>query len=445
MDSRRTMVAGLMLLSSLVMVSTCNNEELSEAGVFHVFGTSARPNIGTDSLDISGSLEDTEVIPDNVPDNCDASDVDCQKTELRWIKIQGGRYNMGCSPGDTLCDTDEFPVHAVLVGSFEITETEITKGQYWSVTNENPYCQTVAPGDGQPSKMEPDNWNHPAVCVKWEGAKAFCNAIGGRLPNEVEWEYAARGGNETAFYCGDDVGCLSDIAWYCNNSQNTSHRVMSKSPNALGLYDMLGNVSEWVEDCVHESYVGAPMTSENAWEESCSSENRVLRGGAFGHKLACYEVDGSPPNYTGLRVSSRAAKHPNYSLPEYEEHFNIGFRCVRPMPGSCLPSCFNRSCGENGCGGTCGSCLPEEGECESGACTVHETCEPGSKWCLESGTIAECSSDGASWTYVECRSKLDVCPYGSCVGVSSICYECVSDEEGAHCAIGEGSCSPSGH
>ena len=215
---------------------------------------------------------------------------------LVWIPILGGSFVMGCSPNDTCADF-ELPSHAVTVSSFEMLETEVTEAQYEAVMGKNPSCDI---GD-------PDN---PVECMLWFEAKAFCEAVGGRLPTEAEWEYAARGGTTTKYYCGDSSSCLDGIAWYDSNSGGHKHDAKGKEPNAYGLYDMLGNVWEWVEDCWHSSYNGAPSTGYPAWTSSCDSL-RVMRGAAF-----------DDPGYP---LSFR------YSVPWDYHAYDLGARCAKSV------------------------------------------------------------------------------------------------------------------
>jgi formylglycine-generating enzyme required for sulfatase activity len=228
-----------------------------------------------------------------------------------WVEIPAGCFMMGCSPGDGGCAGNEKPPHEVTVSSFEMLETEVTEGQ-WAA---------VVPGDPAPScdYNGGGGANSPVECVNWNEAKAFCEAVDpkGRLCTEAEWEYAARGGTTTKYYCGDDSGCVGDVAWYSSNSGSHKHDVKGQDPNDYGLYDMLGNVWEWVEDCWHTDYdlnddgdgdwnVGYP-----AWATNCSGSYRVGRGGSF------YHYDGN------LRVSDRNAYDPS------DVYGSLGGRCCR--------------------------------------------------------------------------------------------------------------------
>src|SRR5437899_167917 len=114
----------------------------------------------------------------------------------------------------------------------------------------------------------------PVETVTWNQAKRYCEAVGGRLPTEAEWEYAARAGNEASRY-----GNLNEIAWYDNNSDHKTHDVGQKQANRWGLYDMLGNVWEWVGDWYDEKYYAKSPSVDPTGPTS--GKYRVVRGGSW--------------------------------------------------------------------------------------------------------------------------------------------------------------------
>ena len=218
-------------------------------------------------------------------------------TEISWIVIPEGDFDKGCSPNDDACYDYEKPVHTVSISTFEMSETEITQAQYEKVMENNPSifpCRSC-----------------PVENVKWYNAKAFCEAVGGRLLTESEWEYAARAGTTTKYYCGDDESCLDSIAWYSENSEGTTHPSGKKLANDFGLYDTLGNVWEWVEDSWSDDYSSNP-TGELFVDENNSY--KIVRGGTWGLDAV------------GLRVSNRDADYPDvYFLPP------LGVRCAKDI------------------------------------------------------------------------------------------------------------------
>jgi formylglycine-generating enzyme required for sulfatase activity len=141
----------------------------------------------------------------------------------------------------------------------------------------------------------------PVERVSWDESRAYCAAIGGRLPTEAEWEYAARAGFTAARYA-----TLDEIAWYNGNGRLQTHEVGQKQPNAFGLFDMLGNVWQWVADW----YGNYPSGAQSDPYGPSSGSARALRGGSWSDYLRY------------VRVSSRSTNDPGY------RNVSIGLRCV---------------------------------------------------------------------------------------------------------------------
>lgn len=206
--------------------------------------------------------------------------------EVVWIPIPAGSFMMGCPDGEPECGGFNglyggTPRHLVNIQAFEMTRTEITQSQYWKVTGKQP---SYHPTCGEcPVEYMQDHY---------QSARAFCAAIGGRLPSEAEWEYAAQAGSTTRFICGDNVLCLEDIAWHAIDFDKLGvlrhpQPVGQKLPNAFGLYDMFGNLQEWTEDCSHDDYVGAP-TDGSAWmsEDGGDCSRHVFKGSSYNTDLS---------------------------------------------------------------------------------------------------------------------------------------------------------------
>jgi formylglycine-generating enzyme required for sulfatase activity len=148
---------------------------------------------------------------------------------------------------------------------------EVTQRQWFAVMGTRP---SHFPGDDRPVEN-----------VSWDDAQTFVARLSQRtgrryrLPSEAEWEYAARAGSTTAYPFGSDASRLGTFAWFASNSGSSTQPVGRLQPNAFGLYDTLGNVWEWTEDCWNGSYAGA-MTDGRAWTAG-DCGRRVLRGGSW--------------------------------------------------------------------------------------------------------------------------------------------------------------------
>ncbi|MFA6033992.1 MAG: SUMF1/EgtB/PvdO family nonheme iron enzyme, partial [Myxococcota bacterium] len=244
-------------------------------------GADARSDAGADSGPDSGADAGFDAGTDSgfdagaTDDGADAGTGDAGDG-IKWIQIPAGKDQMGCSPGDTWCQPHEMAAHEIdITQPFWIMETEVTQGQYKWVTGVNP------------SEFDTCGVNCPVESVDWTQAKSFCEKVGGRLPTEAEWEHAARAGTTTKFYCGDgsEVGCPADYLWYSGNSGSQTHPVRQKKANAWGLYDMLGNIIEWVEDDWHDNYnisTTPPRPDDgSAWVYDPRGSGRAFRGGSW--------------------------------------------------------------------------------------------------------------------------------------------------------------------
>jgi formylglycine-generating enzyme required for sulfatase activity len=197
---------------------------------------------------------------------------------------------MGCSDGDSGCQPDELPVHTVRIRrGFWLARTEVTNAQYARRMHE------AERADGGITQA-------PAAGMDRGEAKAYCTAIGGRLPTEAEWEYAARAGSRERYY-----DTLADIAWFDANSADRAHPVGQKQPNAFGLFDMLGNVYEWVLDRYYNQY---DDTTDEVEEPVAANASAVVRGGAW-HSGA-----------GDVRVSNR------FAVPADYADADVGVRCA---------------------------------------------------------------------------------------------------------------------
>lgn len=222
---------------------------------------------------------------------------DHSEYEPEMVSIPAGTFSMGCDgKRDDVeggCDDGEKPAHKVTLKAFKLAKTETTVGQYMACVD-----ASGCPPPEWKDKDAPDYYkslgngltdqNYPIVGVSWDNANAYAKWLSKetgknyRLPSEAEWEYAARGGSDTAYPWGNAIGegnanCNSA----CGDKFNYTSPVSSFAANGYGLHDMNGNVWEWVQDRWHGDYKGAPVDG-SVWE-SGDSASRVLRGGSWNY------------------------------------------------------------------------------------------------------------------------------------------------------------------
>lgn len=216
------------------------------------------------------------------------------------VPIPGGIFTMGSKPGAGAAD--ESPSHVVRVAPFYLGKYEVTQAQWQAVMGYNPSTY--------------QHPQRPVDQVTWLEVQSFIsrlNRLEGttlyRLPSEAEWEYAARAGTTTKWFFGDDPAPLNRYAWFGQQGDIGTQPVGGRAPNPWGLYDMYGNVWEWVQDCWHGNYDKAPHEGTVWSGGDCSL--RMLRGGGWN----------SPLDY--VRSAVRGSYSPQLNNPDN------GFRLAR--------------------------------------------------------------------------------------------------------------------
>ena len=190
---------------------------------------------------------------------------------MKFALIPAGKFSMGSPPDEKGRFDYEGLVHEVTIQNpFYLGIYPVTQQEWQAVMGENP---SLFKGDKLP--VEQVSWDDVQEFIKKLNEKEGSDKY--RLSSEAEWEYAARAGTTTRYSFGDDESELGEYGWYNRNSDNKTHSVGQKKSNSWGLYDMHGNVWEWVQDEWRISYAGAP-TDGSAWE---SGADRVLRGGSW--------------------------------------------------------------------------------------------------------------------------------------------------------------------
>jgi len=224
---------------------------------------------------------------------------------FEMIFVEGGTFIMGCTPeqGDN-CDDREKPAHEVTLGDFYIGKYEVTQKQWREIMGTDLLRQLNAK-TGIEAPLSGKKDDYPMYYVSWEDAREFIERLndrtGGnyRLPTEAEWEYAARGGNQSLGYKYSGSDNIGEVAWYSDNSKSVTHPVGTKKANELGIHDMSGNVNEWVSDWYGDYSDNPQMDSGNP----AGYPYRVFRSGSWfngaWYARVSYRNAGGPRGRTG--------------------------------------------------------------------------------------------------------------------------------------------------
>lgn len=233
---------------------------------------------------------------------------------MKFVKVPAGSFQMGAAKQMQGVQFDELPQHTVDVPAFEIMTTEMPLSLFKRYIIESSDIRVLS---DEFMKANAFGDSAPVVFVSWNDARRFLHWLNRNkpasdkgtyvLPTEAEWEYACHAG-KLELYCGSDRA--TEVAWYSSKTVVRQQAIAAKKPNAYGLYDMSGNVREWVKDCYHRDYTGAPDTARE-WTKGCASHNRIVRGGSWNEgKDAARATD---------RMAARMTDHSP----------TIGFRVVR--------------------------------------------------------------------------------------------------------------------
>jgi len=234
-----------------------------------------------------------------------------QRTDIVFVRLPGGDFEMGSPRSEPNRFDDEGPVHTVTLSPFLIAKYEVTQAEYEAVMGSNP------------SRFRGDQL--PVEQVSWddlEAADGFLARTGLELPSEAQWEYACRAGTTTAFSFGDECNAqvcepcavADDFMWWCGNARGTPQPVGEKLANPFGLHDMHGNVYEWCKDVYNDSFYGAVEAAGPDPVATSGSGFRVNRGGSWGI------------------IAGRCRSALRFIIHPGNRDGSLGFRPVRSLP-----------------------------------------------------------------------------------------------------------------
>lgn len=288
--------------------------------------------------------------------------------KLRMVPVPGGTVRLGSPDDEAGHSASEAPEVTVTLDPFWIAETETTWGQYYpfmamydifkafdregmrKVTDTNRVHAVTIPTplhDPGFTFKYGENPELPAITMTNYAARQYTKWLSGssgqqlRLPSEAEWEYAAAGGATTAYHFGDNPEKLAEYGWFVDNSEERPHFVKEKLPNAFGLYDMHGNVWEWVLDQYsdegYESLSGKMVSGEQSVNWPTEIESMMLKGGGWDDKAVdcrlASKLESSEEDWKGEDPSTPLSPW-WYTDPIST---SVGFRIVRPLKKDVSP------------------------------------------------------------------------------------------------------------
>lgn len=263
---------------------------------------------------------------------------------FKMVPISGGSFLMGSTEKEKARDADEGPQKTIVVepfwmGSFEVSRDEFDVFYKDENTSQNSKVDAITRPSPQYIDMSlgmGKEGGYPVNSLSQHAALMYCRwlynktGVFYRLPTEAEWEYACRAGSNTTYYFGNDTSQLSTYAWYASNSDNRFHKSGEKLPNAWGLYDMLGNVSEWTLDHYDEKALDKIKNNSigNIPTANKARYPKVTRGGSYedaAEAMRCANRQPSDPSW-----NRRDPQIPKSKWWLTEAAF-VGFRLLRPQ------------------------------------------------------------------------------------------------------------------
>jgi len=271
------------------------------------------------------------------------------------VPIPGGEFVMGSLDSEAARKPDEGPQHKVKISPFWMGQCEVTWNEYelFMYPDEEKRTRATVPTDAAGDKLA-DAVTHPskpyvemsfgmgkdgfpAISMTQHAANKYCQWLSAktgqfyRLPTEAEWEYAARAGTTTTYFFGDDKAKLGEYAWFEQNSDFKYQKVGKKKPNPWGLYDIYGNVVEWVLDQYNPDFYqqcAASAVTADPWNKATKPYPHAVRGGSW-------DDEATMARSAARRGSDRSWKMQDPQLPKSIWYFSdaqfVGFRIVRPL------------------------------------------------------------------------------------------------------------------